>query len=80
MIGVIQAVQEQEIILDSNTASIPFAVTDVRCRSAQNCRSWINHNDGSALFSIIAGGYYDSSFGTLITSATPRNCRRRTFC
>lgn len=71
MIGVIQGVQEQELILDSNTASIPFANTDVRCRSAQNCRSWMNHNDGSALFSIIAGGYYNVSFGSLITSATP---------
>ena len=71
MIGVIQAVQEQEITLDSNTASIPFANTDLRCRTAQNCRSWLNHNDGSALFSLIAGGYYDTNFGALITSATP---------
>ena len=71
MIGVIEGVQEQPITLDSNTASISFANTDVRCRSAQNCRVWLNHNDGSGLYSIIAGGYYDVSFGTLITSATP---------
>lgn len=71
MIGVIQATQEQEITLDSNTSAIPFAFTDLRCRSAINCRSWMNHNDGSALFSILDSGYYDNNFGSLITSATP---------
>lgn len=70
MIGVIQAVQEQEITLDSNTAVIPFANNDLRSRSA-TCCGWMNHNEGSGLFSILESGYYNNNFGTLITSATP---------
>ena len=70
MIGIIQAVQEQEITLPSNEAVIPFANTDLQSRSA-NCCGWLNHNQGSGLFSILESGYYDNNFGTLITSATP---------
>lgn len=69
MIGVIQAVQDPEITLTSNAASIPFASVDLRTRSA-NCCGWLNHNPGSALFSILESGIYDVSFGTSITSAT----------
>lgn len=70
MNGVIQAVQEPEITLTSNTASVPFAVTDLRTRSAMNCCGFINHNQGSALFSILDGGVYRVNFNTNITSAT----------
>lgn len=73
MNGVIQAVQEQELALASNTATLPFAVTDLRTRSAINCNSWMNHNDGSALFSILDGGVYRVNFNTNITSATAGN-------
>lgn len=68
--GIIQAVQEPEILLASNTASLPFAEVDLRSASAMNCRSWMNHNEGSALFSILDGGYYNISFNANITSAT----------
>lgn len=70
MNGVIQAVQEPEITLTSNTASLPFAVTDLRTRCAINCRGFMNHNDGSALFSILEGGTYEITFNANITSAT----------
>ena len=70
MNGVIQAVQENEITLASNTASIPFSVTDLRTRSAMNCCGFINHNQGSALFSILDGGVYEITFNANITSAT----------
>ena len=68
MNGVIQAVQEQEITLASNTASLPFAVTDLRTRSAMNCCGFINHNEGSALFSILEGGVYEVTFNGNVTS------------
>ncbi len=68
--GVIQAVQEPEILLSSNTASLPFAVVDIRTASANNCVSWMNHNEGSAIFSLLAGGYYEVDFNANVTSAT----------
>ncbi len=70
MNGVIQAVQEPEITLTSNTASLPFAIVDLRTRSAMNCCGFINHNEGSALFSILEGGVYEVTFNANITSAT----------
>lgn len=70
MNGVIQAVQEPQTALTSNTASLPFATVDLRTASAMNCRSWMNHNEGSALFSILAGGIYEVTFNANVTSAT----------
>lgn len=70
MNGVIQAIQEPEITLTSNTASLPFSIVDLRTRSAINCQSWMNHNEGSALFSILEGGVYEVTFNANVTSAT----------
>lgn len=70
MNGVIQAVQEQETTLTSNIASLPFLIVDLRTASAQNCRSWMNHNEGSAIFSILEGGVYEVTFNANVTSAT----------
>ncbi len=70
MNGVIQAVQEPEVTLTSNIASVPFSVVDLRTASAINCRSWMNHNEGSALFSILEGGVYEVTFNANVTSAT----------
>ena len=70
MNGTIQAVNEPEITLSSNIASVPFATTDLRTRSAMNCSGFINHNEGSALFSILDGGVYEVTFNANITSAT----------
>lgn len=70
MNGVIQAINENEITLSSNTASVPFSTTDLRTRSAMNCCGFINHNEGSALFSILEGGVYRVNFNANVTSAT----------
>ena len=70
MNGVIQAIQEPEITLTSNTASLPFSIVDLRTRSALNCQGWMNHNEGSALFSILEGGVYEVTFNANITSNT----------
>lgn len=70
MNGTLQAVQEPEVILTSNTASVPFSIVDLRTRSAINCQGWMNHNEGSALFSILDGGVYEVTFNANVTSAT----------
>ena len=70
MNGTIQATQEREVTLTSNTASLPFDEVDLRTRSAMNCCGFINHNEGSALFSILEGGVYEVTFNANITSAT----------
>ena len=73
MNGVIQAIREEEYAFTSNTASLPFTTVDLRTRSAINCASWMNHNEGSALFSILDGGVYRVNFNTNITSNTAGN-------
>lgn len=70
MNGVIQAIQEPEIALTSNTATLPFSIVDLRTRSAMNCCGFMNHNEGSALFSILDGGVYEITFNANVTSAT----------
>ena len=70
MNGVIQGVTERETTLTSNTASLPFEQTDLRTRSAMNCCGFVNHNQGSALFSILDGGVYEVTFNANVTSAT----------
>ena len=69
----IQAVQEAQITLTSNSASLPFADTDLRTNSANCFNGWLNHNEGSAQFNIVAGGIYDISFNANVTSATAGN-------
>ncbi len=66
----IQSVQEQELLLTSNTAPITFADTDLRTGSANCFNGWLNHNEGSATFNILGGGIYEIDFDTNITSAT----------
>ena len=73
MNGVIQAIQETERTLTSNTASLPFDLVDLRTRSAINCNGFMNHNQGSALFSILEGGIYEVTFNANVTSATAGN-------
>lgn len=66
----IQSVQEQELVLTSNTSPITFADTDLRTASANCFNGWLNHNEGSATFNILGGGIYEIEFNTNITSAT----------
>ena len=66
----IQSVQEQELILTSNTAPITFADTDLRTGSANCFNGWLNHNEGTAQFNLVAGGIYEIDFDANVTSAT----------
>ena len=69
----IESVQEQELILTSNEASITFSDTDLRTASANCFNGWLNHNEGSATFNIVAGGIYEIQFNTNVTSASAGN-------
>lgn len=69
----IQSVQEQELVLTSNTSAITFADTDLRTASANCFNGWLNHNEGAAQFNIVAGGIYEIEFNTNVTSATAGN-------
>jgi len=65
----IQSVQENELVLASNTSAITFADTDLRTGSANCFNGWLNHNEGTAQFTILAGGIYEITFNTNVTSA-----------
>ena len=45
----IQSVQEQELVLTSNTSPITFADTDLRTASANCFNGWLNHNEGKSI-------------------------------
>ena len=66
----IQSVQEQELVLSSNTAPISFSDTDLRTGSANCFNGWLNHNEGSAQFNLVSGGIYEIDFDANVTSAT----------
>lgn len=69
----IQSVQEQELVLTSNTSAITFADTDLRTASANCFNGWLNHNEGAATFNILGGGIYQIDFDSNITSAVAGN-------
>ena len=52
----IQSVQEQELILTSNTDTVTFSDTDLRTASANCFNGWLNHNEGSGIFTLVSGG------------------------
>lgn len=66
----IQSLQEQELVLTSNTSPVTFADTDLRTASANCFNGWLNHNEGSAQFNLVAGGIYEIDFNANVTSAT----------
>lgn len=71
MNGVIQSVRELPISLTSNTASITFTNDDVRSRSANcYCGGWLQYQEGSPLYQILDGGYYEVRFNANVSSAT----------
>lgn len=69
----IQSVQDAQIALTSNSAALPFASTDLRTNSANCFNGWLNHNEGSSQFNIVAGGIYEIDFNANVTSATAGN-------
>jgi len=67
----IESVQELPITLVSNSAAITFNADDVRTRSANCCNNgWLQHAEGSPLYQILDGGYYEVVFNTNASSAT----------
>lgn len=66
----IQSLQEQELVLTTNTAPVTFSDTDLRTASANCFNGWLNHNEGSATFNLVAGGIYEIDFNANVTSAT----------
>jgi len=66
----IQGVNEAEQVLASNTSAIKFADIDLRTSSANCFNGWLNHNEGTAQFTILSGGIYEIDFNTNVTSAT----------
>ena len=69
----IQSVNEAEQVLTSNTATVKFADTDLRTGSANCFNGWLNHNEGTAQFTILSGGIYEIDFNANITSAEVGN-------
>lgn len=70
MNGLIQATQENVETLNSNIDNVKFENVTLRTQSANCQNGWLNYNEGSALFNIVAGGIYEITFNTNVTSAT----------
>ena len=68
--GLIQCTNEAEQSLLTTTDAVKFSDTDLRTQSANCFNGWLNHNEGTAQFTILAGGIYRISFNTNITSDT----------
>ena len=67
----IESVQELPVILTNNTSSVTFTADDVRTRSANCCNGWLSHTQGSPLYQLLDGGYYEITLNTNVSSATP---------
>ena len=73
MNGLIQATNEAVQTLASNTSDVKFSDITLRTASANCFNGWLGYNQGEAQFNIVAGGVYEISFNTNITSATTGN-------
>ena len=70
MNGMIQATNEAVQTLTANTSDVKFSDVTLRTNSANCFNGWLGYNEGEAQFNIVAGGVYEISFNTNITSAT----------
>ena len=70
MNGMIQATNEAVQTLTANTSDVKFSDVTLRTQSANCQNGWLGYNPGEAQFNIVAGGVYEISFNTNITSAT----------
>lgn len=66
----IESVQELPITLTNNSATITFSADDIRTRSANCCNGWLQHQQGSPLYQLLEGGYYEITFNSNISSAS----------
>ena len=67
----IESVQELPISLTNNSAAITFSADDIRTRSANCCNGWLQHQEGSPLYQLLEGGYYEVVFNSNVSSTTP---------
>ena len=70
MSDLIQATNEAVQTLTANTSDVKFSNVTLRTQSANCVNGWLGYNEGEAQFNIVAGGVYEISFNTNITSAT----------
>ena len=67
----IESVQELPITLTNNSAAVTFSNDTIRTRSARCCNGgWLQHQQGSPLYQLLDGGYYEINFNTNASSAT----------
>lgn len=71
MVGIIQSTNEAVQELVSNTSPVVFTDTDLRTPSANCFNGWLNHNQGEAQYTLLAGGIYLIDFNANVSSATP---------
>lgn len=69
MNGMIQATNEAQQTLASNTDAVKFSTVTLRTQSANCFNGWLGYNEGDAQFNIVAGGVYEITFNSNITSA-----------
>ena len=55
--------------LASNSSSVSFTTDSIRTRSS-TCCGWLNHDEGSANYDILEGGYYEIDVNITASSAT----------
>ena len=67
----IQSVRETPITLTNNSTAISFTNDTVRTRSCNCCNGWLCHQQGSPLYQLLKGGYYEVDFNVNVSSATP---------
>ena len=67
----IESVLELPIALTSNSAVITFPADPIRTRSANCCNGWLQHQQGSPLYQLLEGGYYEVVFNVNASSSTP---------
>lgn len=67
----IQSVRELPITLTNNSAPITFTNDTIRTRSCNCCTGWLCHQEGSPLYQLLKGGYYEVDFNVNVSSSTP---------
>lgn len=68
----IESIQELPITLTNNGSSITFSADTIRTRSASCCNGgWLQHSQGSPLYQLLDGGYYEISFNVNVSTTTP---------
>lgn len=67
--GFIESTISTPVALASNSSAISFQ-NDTRTRSTLGCNGWLCHCEGSPIYKITKGGYYDVDFTVTLFSGT----------